>query len=195
MLVAALLGPRAAGAHCDQLDGPVVTAARTSLERGDVTPVLRWVRPEDETEIRQAFEATLAVRKLGGEARELADRYFFETLVRVHRAGEGAPFTGVKPAGAVEPAIALADEALEQGSVDPLVHEISAAIAAGIRERFEQALAAKKNADTSVKAGRTYVEAYVEFIHYAERLHQSATTAAGHHAGAAGDIAPQHEQR
>ena len=28
-------------------------------------------------------------RKLGGEARALADHHFFETLVRLHRAGEG----------------------------------------------------------------------------------------------------------
>ena len=195
ILVAALLAARTAGAHCDRLDGPVVTAARTSLERSDVTPVLRWVRLEDEPEIRKAFESTLAVRKLGPQARELADNYFFETLVRVHRAGEGAPFTGIKPAGAVQPAVALADQALAQGSVDSLVREISSNIATEIRERFECALAAKKDANTSVQAGRAYVAAYVELLHYTERLHQSATTAAHHETGVTEDAATVHEHR
>jgi hypothetical protein len=43
------------------------------------------------------FTKTLAVRKQSKEAKELADMYFFETLVRIHCAGEGAPYTGLKP--------------------------------------------------------------------------------------------------
>src|SRR5574340_348706 len=100
------------GAHCDTLDGPVVATARASLEKGDVTPVLKWVRKEDEKEIQELFNKTLIVRKQGKEAKELADMYFFETLVRIHRAGEGAPYTGLKAAGTVEPSVAAADKAL-----------------------------------------------------------------------------------
>lgn len=109
-------------AHCDTLDGPVVQTARTALEKGDVTPLLKWVQADDEKEIRTAFQKTLAVRTKGAEAKELADMYFFETLVRIHRAGEGAPYTGLKPGEAVDPAVALADRALETGSVDKLVN-------------------------------------------------------------------------
>lgn len=109
-------------AHCDTLDGPVVQTARTALEKGDVTPLLKWMQADDEKEIRTAFQKTLAVRTKGAEAKELADMYFFETLVRIHRAGEGAPYTGLKPGEAVDPAIALADRALETGSVDKLVN-------------------------------------------------------------------------
>ena len=93
----ALIVPQPAFAHCDTLDGPVVLDAKAALEKGDVTPVLKWVKKDNEKEIRKVFSHTLAVRKLNPEARELADHYFFETLVRVHRAGEGAPFTGLKP--------------------------------------------------------------------------------------------------
>jgi uncharacterized protein DUF6448 len=195
LFLAALLVPRALGAHCDTLDGPVVTEARSALENGDVTPVLKWVRPEDEPEIRTAFTNALAARKLGAEARLVADRYFFETLVRVHRAGEGAPFTGLAPAGSVEPAIAAADRALAQAAVDPLVREVSEAVATGIRARFQRALAAKKDAGKSVDAGREYVEAYVEYIHYVERLHSDASTSAGHHEGVDGNAAAEHEHR
>jgi hypothetical protein len=90
---------RTAGAHCDTLDGPVVVDARAALAAGDVTEVLKWVQAGDEPEIRAAFDRTLAVRAAGGAALELADTWFFETLVRVHRAGEGAPYTA-SPAGA-----------------------------------------------------------------------------------------------
>lgn len=88
-----------ASAHCDGMDGPVVKAARAALETHDPRLVLIWVQKKDEAEVRQAFQSTLAVRDLSPEAKELADRYFFETLVRLHRAGEGAPYTGLKPAG------------------------------------------------------------------------------------------------
>jgi len=90
-----LLAQSVASAHCDTLDGPVVTEGKTALEKGDVTPVLKWVKKEYESEIRTAFEKTLVVRSKGLEASELADMYFFETLVRLHRAGEGAPYTGL----------------------------------------------------------------------------------------------------
>src|SRR5512145_18046 len=100
------LVPRAAIAHCDTLDGPVVKDARAALDSKDVTAVLKWVRQDKEAEIREAFQHALGVRALGSEARALADRFFFETLVRVHREGEGAPYTGLKPAGtAVDPGI------------------------------------------------------------------------------------------
>jgi hypothetical protein len=125
------------------------------------------------------------VRGLGPEARELADSYFFETLVRIHRAGEGAPFSGLKPAGAVDPAVALADKALEAGSAAKLSAALANHTAEGIQDRFERAAAAKKHAADSVEAGRAFVAAYVEFTHYVEALHQAVVGAASHleHAG------------
>lgn len=104
---ALLAGP--AFAHCDSMDGPVVQDAQRALEAQDVTPVLKWVTAEHEDEIRSAFDMTLEVREETDAAKTVADRYFFETLVRVHRASEGEGFTGLKPAGSVEPAIAAAD--------------------------------------------------------------------------------------
>jgi hypothetical protein len=163
------------------MGGPVVAAAKTALAKGDVTPVLRWVKPADEAAIRQAFKKTLVVRARGPEARELADMYFFETLVRIHRAGEGAPYTGLKPAGAVEPVVVASDKALESGSADQLVRMVNDAVASGIRKRFARALEAKKHADESVAAGREFVEAYIEFTHYVERLHLDAVSKSAHH--------------
>lgn len=165
-----LLAPAGVLAHCDTLDGPVVNDARTALEKGDPTPVLKWVRPADEEAIRRAFAEALAVRKLTPEAREMADRYFFETLVRVHRAGEGAPYNGLKPAGLVEPPIAKADQALERGAVDDLAKAIGRHAEEGVRERFARTASAKKHSGENVAAGRKYVENYVDYIHYVEGL-------------------------
>ncbi|HAS53851.1 MAG TPA: hypothetical protein DCS42_06830, partial [Nitrospiraceae bacterium] len=118
-------------AHCDTLDGPVVADARKALDKGDVTPVLKWVRQDDEKEIRELFTKTLVVRKKGKEARELADLYFFETLVRIHRAGEGAPYTGLKHEAA-EPIILAVDKALDTGSAAHVVRHVSGTVASGI---------------------------------------------------------------
>jgi hypothetical protein len=188
------LTPRPALAHCDGLDGPVVTAARQALEKHDVTRVLIWVQAKDEAEIRRAFEQTLTVRKLSAPARELADVYFFETLVRVHRAGEGASYTGLKPAGRdLGPAIPEADRALETGDVEPLVRLLAGATEKGVRQHFAEARAARTYPSGNVEAGRKYIEAYVPFIHYVERLYQSATTAASGHGAEAGEVV-QHEE-
>ncbi len=168
-------------AHCDTLDGPVVQTARIALEKGDLTPLLKWVQADDEKEIRVAFQKTLAVRTKGAEAKELADMYFFETLVRIHRAGEGAPYTGLKPGEAVDPAVALADKALESRSVDKLVDVLTKAMANGIRECFQHASETQKLVDDSVAADREFVEAYVIFTHYVEGLHAIIKGSGGHH--------------
>ena len=170
-----------AKAHCDTLDGPVVETARQALASGDVTPLLKWVSIKDEPLIRTAFQNTMEVRKLGGKAQELADMYFFETLVRIHREGEGALYTGLKAGSEIDPAVALADKALETGSVDKLTGVLTNAAAKGIRERFNRALETKKHADESVSAGREFVEAYVAFTHYVENLHDSVKGGTKHH--------------
>jgi len=172
--------PNIVVAHCDTLAGPVVLTAKAALEKGDVTPVLKWVKKEHEGEIKELFKKTLAVRKQSKEAKELADMYFFETLVRIHRAGEGAPYTGLKPGEAIEPIVAESDKALESGSTDDLVRHITDAVTKGIRENFEHTKETKKHADESVEAGRKFVEAYVEFTHYVERLYMDATGPSGH---------------
>ncbi len=160
-----------AEAHCDTMNGPVVATAQQALETGNVTPVLKWISSEQEHTIRTAFQNTIEVRKLGGQARDLADQYFFETLVRIHREGEGAPYTGLKPGAAIDPAVALADKALGNGSVEKLATVLTQAMTNGINERFHRALASQKHAEESVSAGREFVNDYVIFTHYIEGLH------------------------
>lgn len=167
-------------AHCDSLEGPVVQDARRALDSGDVTPVLKWVSAEREDEIREAFTRTLAVRDRGDEAKDLADRHFFETLVRIHRAGEGELFAGLKPASEIDPGIAAADRALESGSADELTRNLAAAISDGILKRFVAATERRKHADDSVDAGRAYVQAYVDYIHFVESVNRLSTHGAPH---------------
>ena len=181
ILVLAALKPSPVAAHCDALDGPVVQAAKVALETRDVTPVLKWVQAKDEKEIREAFAKTLKVRALGNDARDVADRHFFETLVRVHRAGEGVAYAGLKPAGAIDPGIAAADRALKQSSADKLAAELGQAVADGIRDRYAKVVAAKAQEGESVAAGRAYVVAYVEYVHYVEAASALAARPASEH--------------
>jgi hypothetical protein len=181
---AVILLPSQVSGHCDTMDGPVVTDAKRALKSADVTPVLKWVRRADEPSIRAAFENTMKVRALSPAARDVADAYFFETLVRLHRAGEGEPYTGLKPAGTeVEPGIEMADQALESGSADELVKQVTAEVANSIRHRYAKVQQASKHAQESVDAGREYVAAYVEYIHYVENMHRAVAgpSAEAHH--------------
>lgn len=185
----AVMVVRSALAHCDTTGGPVIPEAKVALEKGDVTPILKWVKKGNEAEIKAAFAKAVAVRAKGPEARELADLYLLETLVRLHRAGEGAPYTGIKDAP-VEPIVAMADKALADGSADDMIKKISAHMAEAIKEKFNKAVEARKDKDKSVEAGREFVEAYVKDMHYVEGLHTAIMSAGDHHAeageGAAG---------
>lgn len=169
-------------AHCDTMNGPVIPEARAALEKGDVTPLLKWVKAEDEAEIKTAFDKTVVVRKQGPEAKELADRYFLETLIRVHRAGEGFPFTGLKDEP-VLPILALADKALEEGSPDAMIAKMQAHLGTVVREKYEAARKARADKDKSVEAGRVYVEAYVAYTHYIEGVRNAVMATGAHHGG------------
>jgi hypothetical protein len=139
ILMAIVLGASASGvarAHCDSLDGPVVRDAQAALDHGDATTVRKWVAPEQEPELLEVFGRALATRHLGGDARAVADRLFFETVVRLHRASEGEAFTGLEPAGSAEPGLVAADDALARGTVAEIAAELSAAVSEGIEVRF-----------------------------------------------------------
>jgi hypothetical protein len=172
-------------AHCDTMNGPIIPEAKAALEKGDVTPILQWVKKDDEAEIRKVFTKAVAVRSQSPQAKELADQYFLETLIRLHRASEGAPYTGLKDEP-VEPIVAMADKALVDGSADEMIKNLNAHLAKAIKEKFDKAMAARKDRYNSVEAGREYVEAYVTYVHYVEGIHSAMLSAGGHqHAGAA----------
>ena len=188
LTAAAVLAPMQGRAHCDTLDGPVVNAARAALENGKIAPVLAWVQASDEGEIRDAFARARVVRTGGKEAKALADRWFFETLVRVHRAGEGAPYTGLKPAGTTDPAVAATDRAIASGDPKPLEALLTGAVRQGLHEGWAAMKKERPPAD-DVAAGRRWVAAYVPFVHWAEAVQAAASSGGGHgaaHAGHAG---------
>jgi hypothetical protein len=165
--------------HCDTLDGPLVGRARQALDSNNVNLVLPWVRAEDEPQIRQVFDHVQDVRALGLQARALADQHFFETLVRVHRAGEGAPFTGLKPAGLdLGPAVPAADRSLETGAVDAVLQLLLDAVREGVHTRFQTALRQRACNPDDVPAGRQYVAAYVAYVHCVEKVWRAVHPAA-----------------
>lgn len=174
-------------AHCDSLQGPVVTAAKKALETGDVKLVLPYVHPEAEAELAAAFEQALAVRKLGGQAKEVADRFFFETTVRLHREGEGAAYTGLKDEP-IDSAIAAADKAMEIGSLDELYPMLNQAVQEGVAHQFQALQEARELAakEGTVEANRERVEAELIFEKYIYGLHQAAQGLTLHAEGQAG---------
>ncbi len=178
---------RTASAHCDTADGPAVSDGRRALDSGNVNVALKWVRPQDENEVRAAFERARRVRAAGGEAAELADQWFLENLVRVHRIGEGAGYDGIKPSGtAIPPQVRAADEALERGTMEPLRGLIEMERWAELEKRFAHALALKNFDADDLVAARSYMDAYVSFFKYAEghdhaHAHAHAPGGCGHH--------------
>ena len=182
-----------ASAHCDGEDGPVVKAAQQALDSGNVNRVLIWVQHTDEAQIKDAFQKALDVRQLNPSARELADHYFFETLVRVHRAGEGATYTGIEPAGRdLGPAVVAGDKALETGAVEPLAKLLTQAVHKSVDGQFKEVMAKNNYKADDVAAGQEYVKAYVEYIHSVERIYAAAASPAHGHVAEPAAAAHQH---
>lgn len=173
-------------AHCDTMDGPLIADAKKALAQNNVNYALKWVPASSEAEIKDAFKLAMKVRGLNADAKELSDKYFFDILVRIHRAAEGVPFTGVKPSGTpIDEKVLAADKSLETGNLSPLKGKIPADDMAELTERFEKAMSLKKFDVNDVEAGREYIEAYVQFFKFAEgedshSQHAEAVSLSGH---------------
>ena len=160
--------------HCDTLDGPVVLAAKAALANDTVNLILPWAPKAAEAEIKEAFEKTLTARKLGKEAKEVADYWFFETVVRLHRAGEGAPYTGLKPAGLDwGPIVPRAEKAIEREDATEVIDFLSHAVEEELQKRFNHAVARKKYDRNNIDAARAFIQAMLGFVLYAHHLYTS----------------------
>lgn len=156
-------------AHCDTRDGPVVADANKAIEQNNVNYVLKWVQAVNEKELKEAFDLIMKVRVLSPEAKELSDNYFFETVVRIHRSGEGVPYTGVKPFGTpIDKKILAADKSIALGNLSPLTELVPKDNFTELKKRFDKVMSLKNFDVNNVQAGREYVEAYVQFFHFAE---------------------------
>jgi hypothetical protein len=189
-----LLRPQTASAHCDSVQGPVVGAARAALEAEDVTLVLPYVQQAAEEELTAAFEHTLEVRALGPEAQELADRFFFETAVRLHRMGEGAAYTGLVEGAVEDPALLAADAALENGDLEDIYSVLDEAVRTGVADHYAAVQEAREHAADAgtVTADRERVEAELVFEKYVYGIYTSAAGAPEHSAEEA-SAAPAHQ--
>jgi len=165
----AALKPATVQAHCDTAEGPAVKDGRKALETGNINYALKWIPADGEAELRDVFEKALKVRTLGADAAEVADRLFLETMVRIHRMGEGVGFTGIQPVGTqIGPVVKVADEAIVLGSDADLLPMVPEERRAELDKRFQAALAVKDFDLDDVAAGRRYLAAYVSFFKYAE---------------------------
>ncbi|MBO0962830.1 LysM domain-containing protein [Neobacillus sp. MM2021_6] len=179
--------PTMASAHCDTMDGPTVGDAKKAIESNNPSYILKWVQPDDEKEVTRIFDLTMKVRELSPEAKELADNYLFENLVRIHRAFEGAPFTGVKPHGTpIDEKIAAADKSIEVGNLSPVEKYVPKEKMAELQERFDKVMSLKDYDVNNVEAGREYIEAYVKFFKFAEGEEE------GHEAGGEHQVTDEH---
>jgi hypothetical protein len=170
-----MASPVPAFAHCDGIDGPVVNAAREALNTGDVARVLVWVQEKDEASVQDLFQHTLKVRALGEEAQKLADMYFFETVVRLHREGEGAPYSGLKPAGRdLGPAIPAADASIRDNDAGTVLELLTDIVQEGLHARYEDVMKRSAYARSDVDAGRRFVASYVAYVHFVEGIYELA---------------------
>jgi uncharacterized coiled-coil DUF342 family protein len=160
-----------ASAHCDSYDGPVIKDATTALETNNVNLVLKWVAKAQEQEIIPLFNKTYSLKNGDKEVYAIVKKHFLETLVRLHRETEGAPYTGLKPAGTTKQIIQMTDQAIMDGSVDDFLVKFNTHLDNEIREKYQKVAELNKVKDNSIEQGRAYVEAYVDYTHTVEALH------------------------
>ena len=160
--------------HCDSMDGPVVAAARYALHEQDVNLVLPYVGAGDEDEVRHAFARVLPLRGFGADVAALSEQWFFETVVRLHRKAEHAPYTGLTPAGQdIGPAVPLAEKAVESGDVEAVYRLLAAELHDQLGWRLRRVRALAADAHESVTSARDYVRSMLGFQVYARHLYQA----------------------
>lgn len=182
LLALLMVGSLPAFAHCDSYDGPTIKEAIKALETNNVNLVLKWITPEQEKVIIPLFNKTYSLKAGDKEVYQIVEKHFFETLVRLHRETEGAPFTGLKPAGTTKKIVQLSDQALDSKDVDTFLVKLNAHIGKVIKEKYEKVVALDKVKNDSPAKGREYVEAYVDFTHTIEAIHDIAEQSGDHSA-------------
>lgn len=175
-------GTLPASAHCDSYDGPTIKDAVKALETNNVSLVLKWIKPEQEPEIISLFNKTYGLKNGDQEVYAIVEKHFLETLVRLHRETEGAPYTGLKPAGTTKIIVQFSDQAIDQKDIDGLLEKLGNHIDAVIREKYEKVAELEKNKNDSPVKGREYVEAYVDYTHTVEAVHDLIEQGSGHSA-------------
>lgn len=174
------LGTLPASAHCDSYDGPTVQDAVKALESNNVNLVLKWISKDQEAEVIALFNKTYKLRNGDPEIYALVEKHFLETLVRLHRETEGAPFTGLKPAGTTQKIVQLSDHALAVKDFEGLIGKLNSHIESVLREKYQRVARLDAVKEDSPEKGREYVEAYVDYTHRIEALHAIIEGGAGH---------------
>lgn len=167
-------------AHCDSYDGPVIQDAYKALETEEVTFVMKWIETEHEQEITNLFNKTVSLKTGDSAIYSIVEKHFLETLVRFHRETEGAPYTGLKPAGSTAPIVQMADNAIAKKEVKTLLHNLGNHIQEVITEKYEKVMELEKTKDASIAEGRAYVAAYVDYTHTLEAI-EAVMAHGGHH--------------
>lgn len=182
--------------YCDAMDGPVATAARRAIETKDVREVLAWVPQASEEELTTAFDRTLTERDKSREAKDIADLWFIETVVRLHMPEEGLPFTGLKPEGLEEgPVYARAKRAIADERPELLVRYLQNVLDDEVRIRFREVLAHKGSHPNDTEEGRAYIRAFLEFTGFCQGVYDHVTTSLGHAHGMSIPMPRPEEQR
>jgi hypothetical protein len=175
-----LISIQPASAHCDSYDGPALIDAARALETNNVDLVLKWINTDMEAEVVPLFHKTYSLKNGDREVYEIVKKHFYETLIRLHREMEGAPFTGLKAAGTTAPITVMSDKALQTGDFDSLLKALNKHVNAQLQEKYEKVAALYKVKDNSVEEGRQYVAAYVDYTHSVEAVHDILAGEGGH---------------
>ena len=168
-------------AHCDSYDGPVIKDALKALENNEPGLLMKWINAEHEKEINDLFTKTMKYRSGDKEIYSLIEKHFLETLVRVHREGEGEPYTGLKPAGTTKQIIQLTDIALAEDDFEGFLIKYNGHVNKVLKEKYDKVAKLKKVKDQSPQKGREFVAAYVDYTHTIERMHDILEHTGGAH--------------
>jgi hypothetical protein len=160
-----------ASAHCDSFDGPALQDAAKALETNNVDLILKWIDTDMEAEVVPLFHKTYSLRNGDKEVYEIVKKHFYETFIRLHREMEGAPFTGLKPAGTTAHITVMSDKALNTGDFASLLKALNKHVNGQLQEKYDKTVALYKVKDNSVEEGRQFVKAYVDYTHSVEAVH------------------------
>ena len=158
----------------DVMQGPVVKAAKMSLETGNVNYVLIWLPEESENSIKNLLEKTCCKHSSKMNMQNQAYDWYFATVNRFFSASRSRDYLTVQFGGLSEkPLVLKVDKAIESGNFEEIRDIIPVSHEADAKQRFQHIMNMRNYPVNNIQSGRAYVSAFFDFARYVHNLSSS----------------------
>jgi hypothetical protein len=155
----------------DEMQGPVVKAAKMALETGNVNYILIWLPEESENTLKNLLEKTCCTRSSRMNMKNRAYDWYFEMVNRFFNIGRPRDNLTIRGGLAEKPLDLKVDKAIESGNFEEIRDIIPVTHEADAKQRFLHVMNMRNYPVNNIAEGRAYVSAFFDFNRYMHDLY------------------------